>query len=364
MRSKNRHKLLVPGPVSVKRAVLNKMAQDIRFHRSDDFRILHKSVRELALKAFGADKYHDIILFTASGTMALEASILSFIGKEEKILVVNNGHFASRIEKILKTNGFEFETFKSAWQKPIDYAALKKTVQAVKPNFILAVALETSTGSFNSTKSIGNIAKENNCKFFVDAVSGYFAEDIDVNRDSIDICVTVSNKALEAPSGMSFIYFKKCLLKDRGPIPITLDLNNAHESGKKNETPFTPNIPIFKAVEAALIEFNQETRNGRAARYTALSEQVRNRLEKIGAIYYLQDKEMFAKAITSISLPIERAEAIGNKMRESGFTVWYKHYLEQPEEDVAIFQISVMGDVSGDDIDRFLKEFEIVYEKK
>jgi 2-aminoethylphosphonate-pyruvate transaminase len=358
-----KHKLLVPGPVSVKREFLDALSEDIKFHRSEEFCNLYKSVKDLALKAFRADKNHDIILLTTSGTMAIEASILSFISKDDEVLVVNNGHFASRIEKILATNGYRFESFNSPWDRQIDYHKLAELVKSSKPKFILSVALETSTGALNSTERIGQIAKENNSIFFVDAVSGFFAEDIDVKRDHIDICVTVSNKALEAPSGMAFIYFKKDLLKEKNGVPISLGLHNAYASSLKNQTPFTPNIPIFKSIEMALEHFNAETRPNRSKRYQTMSARVRETISNIGASYYLKDSESFSTAITSISLSISDAERIGQKMKDFGYIVWYKNYPEQPERDIAIFQISIMGDICSQELDEFLGEFVRVYEE-
>ena len=342
----DKYKLLVPGPVSVRKDVLNCLSEDIKFHRSDEFRDLYKSVKTLAIKAFAADAAHDVLLITAAGTWAIESSIVSFIGKKDKVLVVNNGHFASRVEKILKVNNYNYQSFTSPWDEMIDYCKLEKRVKEFKPKFIICIALETSTGSLNSTESIGKIARNNGAIFFVDAVSGYFSEDINVNRDNIDICVTVSNKALEAPSGMAFIYFKKDLLKEKAGISLSLDLYQVFKSSQSNETPFTPNIPIFKSVERALEHYIQENRVNRAKRYKKHSDIVRRRLESLGASYYLKDRRMFSTAVTSISFKQEEAERMGRKLKEFGYIIWYKKYPEKMEGDTVIFQISVMGDLS------------------
>lgn len=363
MSRQKKHKLLVPGPVSVKREVLDKLAEDILFHRSEEFINLYKSVKDLAKKAFQADSQHDMVLLTTSGTMAIEASILSFLSKEDKILVINNGHFACRIEKILGVNGYNFETFNGEWDQPLDYAELDMVVKRIKPDFILCVALETSTGALNSTRKIGEISKKNNAYFFVDAVSAFFADKIDVQTDNIDICITVSNKALEAPSGMSFIYFKKNLLKKKNNIPISLDIYRIYLLGQENQTPFTPNIPIFKAVEMALKNFIDETGGGRTERYKMLSEKAREAVDELGATYYLRDSEIFSSAITSISMNKNMAEKIAKELKRAGYIVWYKNYPEQPQKDVTIFQISVMGDISSKEMTKFINKFKKAYEE-
>ena len=66
---------MVPGPTNVPERVMNAMLTPIINHRSDDFRSLYKTIVSKTKQVFQTE--NDIILLTASGTGAVEASVIN-----------------------------------------------------------------------------------------------------------------------------------------------------------------------------------------------------------------------------------------------------------------------------------------------
>ena len=62
--------VMLPGPTNVPNRVMNAMLAPVINHRSDDFRMLYKSIVERTQKVFQTS--NDIVLLTTSGTGAVE----------------------------------------------------------------------------------------------------------------------------------------------------------------------------------------------------------------------------------------------------------------------------------------------------
>ena len=70
---------MLPGPTNVPNRVMNAMLAPIINHRSDDFRVLYKTIVEKTQKVFQTNG--EIILLTTSGTGVVEALSLIHISE-------------------------------------------------------------------------------------------------------------------------------------------------------------------------------------------------------------------------------------------------------------------------------------------
>lgn len=362
-----REKLLIPGPVEVSKQVRQELAKPILFHRSEEFGKIYKNCQDKAFKAFNVKSSDfSVLLIPSNGTQALETSLISLFDSNDRILILINGYFAHRIEEMAILSGLNISVLNLDWNKKIDPKKVEKAINSIKPSVMICVSLETSMGIFNPVKELGLLAKKYNLIFFVDAVSGYFGEDIDIERDNISLCVTVSNKALEAPPGLSIICLRKSLLtrirKDN--IPMSLDINRINKSAQKYQTPFTPNIPIFYAANKTLELFLAEGQKARSGRYFNLSESVRKTLSK-NKLDFLTTTDNFANSITSIVFEKEReALKLQTYLKKNGFVVWLKNYEKINPKIKNVLQFSVMGDLSKSDIIKLNQLLDRYYEKQ
>ena len=82
---------MLPGPTNVPNRVMNAMLAPIINHRSEDFRILYRSIIEKTQRLFQTQG--DIVLLSSSGTGAVEASVVNLIKKDDKVVIPVNGEF-------------------------------------------------------------------------------------------------------------------------------------------------------------------------------------------------------------------------------------------------------------------------------
>lgn len=350
--------LLTPGPVSVKNEVLKAASKPVMFHRSRLFSKLLNSLSVKLNKVFGADDTYVTLILNGSGTLANESVISSLLSKEDKLLVISNGNFGERLANMALIHGIKMVHLKQEWASIIKYQEVEKAIDEHRPNMLAMVALETSTGMVNPVQEVGKLCAKHGVKFFVDAVSALGSEDIEVKRDKIDISVSVPNKALEGLPGISFVCVKKKFVKritNKNPNSFSLDLILYYKWFQKLQTPTTPPVTLFVALDKALDAYFKESSIKRRKRYQRLSKLVRKFVPTVGAHELLKNELSKATAITSICFPDHKSVAKLHKfLLSKGITAWFNSHVELGESK-NMMQVSVMGDVQVTEIRKLFR---------
>ena len=100
--------LMIPGPTPGPERVLLEMAKHPIGHRSGEFSKILESVYADLKYVFQTK--NDVILYTASGTGAMDAALSNLINPSDKVLSLVIGNFSQRLAKIAKGLGADVET--------------------------------------------------------------------------------------------------------------------------------------------------------------------------------------------------------------------------------------------------------------
>ena len=100
---KNKTFLMIPGPTPVPESVLLSMAKHPIGHRSTEFSAILKRIYE-DIKILFQTK-NDVLIFTASGTGAMDAAISNLVNPKDKVLSLVIGNFGERWAKIAEMKG-------------------------------------------------------------------------------------------------------------------------------------------------------------------------------------------------------------------------------------------------------------------
>ena len=232
--------------------------------------------------------------------------------------------------------------------------------QALKENpaitFICKVFHETSTSMINPVHEVGLLAKKYGKRLFVDCVSAAAGQFIDVVNNNIDICTSVGGKCLGAFPGAAYVCAKEDLLQS---VPaeqgknVYLNLGKHYAMAKKcHQTPNTPNVTLFWALDAALDwTLDRETLAGRIARYQECAKILRDGMKEMGLKFLLPEEQM-ANTVTSVFLPEGKDVAkFVQDLANDGYTVYpgKGKYLA-----MNMFQVANMGAIYPDDCRKFL----------
>jgi aspartate aminotransferase-like enzyme len=86
--------LFTPGPTMLPQEIMLKMAAPIIHHREDEYKRIFQEVRE-GLRYLFQTK-NEVLVFTSSGTGAMEGAVCNLLSSGDKALVVRGGKFGER----------------------------------------------------------------------------------------------------------------------------------------------------------------------------------------------------------------------------------------------------------------------------
>jgi 2-aminoethylphosphonate-pyruvate transaminase len=358
MRMIEKKMLFTPGPVMTSRRLKSVLAHPDMPHRQPAFERIVRRIRANLLTLFRADADYISVVISGSGTAANETALSSIVKPGEEVLLIKNGEFGNRLEDILRCYGYTCRTIDLPWGTMPDPDAVG-AVLAANPRLAWGCMVyhETSTGMINPVRAVGEVARSHGRKLFIDCVSAVGGQDIDVLRDHIDVCTGVPNKALSGATGCSFIVVRRASVPALGPdMPrrnIYLNLQKHIEWAEKtNQTPNTPAVTMFIALDAALEELMEEGLDTRIHRYQECAAILRAGVRALGLRVLLPDAQA-SNTVTSVFLPagVMLKDFITDLDRRGSVVYPGKG----PFYEQNVFQIANMGWIRPADCRAFLK---------
>jgi serine---pyruvate transaminase len=119
--------LFTPGPTPVPPEVLAALAEPVVHHRGPDFKRIYARCLE-RLKAICRTE-HDVLLFTAPGSAALESAVANLVSPGDRVAVVSAGYFGERFTTIARAFGADVVEVRYAWGAIPDAADLRSTLE-------------------------------------------------------------------------------------------------------------------------------------------------------------------------------------------------------------------------------------------
>ncbi len=347
--------LMNPGPVVTDDRVRNVLALPDMCHREPEFSALMTRVRHKLTLVSGGDSDYSTVVFTGSGTAALEATLSSIVPANGKMVILDNGHYGERLAKICSVHRIPMTVLTAGWGQPLDLKLLERVLhEEPTASHVAMIHHETSTGILNPVHEVGQIVARAGRSLVVDAISSLGGEILDVRNDRIDWCVGTANKCIESVPGLSFVIApKKRLdaLSQNQPRTFYLDLYSQYVAEEKSQAPaFTPAIPTFLALEVALDLLQEEGVRERQERYKSLADLLRCGLRELGLRLLLPDA-LQSSTLTAIYFPEGRTYSfLHDRLKELGFVI----YAGQDNLKQKVFRLANMGQISKQDIQNFL----------
>jgi aspartate aminotransferase-like enzyme len=265
---------MLPGPTNVSERVMRAMQGPIINHRGDTFRELSKGLLDKTRHLFQTDG--DVVVFSSSGTGGVEAAILNLIRAGDVALVPVFGEFSSRLAETVEMAGGEAVRVASDFGKVPSIEQLKESMERLRSfNSLFLVHNETSTGvAAPYVEEATKLARDHGAFVVIDAISSLGGYAIPVDRWGVDVCITGSQKCIAAPPGLALLSVSKGVvefLKKSPPKTRYFDIVRYLEYGERGETPFTPALPLYYALDEAFNELLEEGLVKRVERHDNMS---------------------------------------------------------------------------------------------
>jgi len=288
--------LMAPGPTSIPSQVLLAMAKPVIHHRTEEFKGILKEINEGLQYVFQTK--NPVLMFSASGTGAMEAAVVNTLSRGDHALVVKGGKFGERWDELCKAYGVNTLTLDVEWGRAVDpseiESALKKNADI---KAVFTTLCETSTCVRNDIEKIGRIVANHKAVLVVDAISGLCADDLRTDDWSVDIAVSGSQKGIMLPPGLSFASIgpkAQALMKSSNLPKYYLSYEKALKSLAKTDTPFTSAVSLIYGLKESIALLKKEGLENVIKRHARLAKATRAAAGALGL-------ELLSKAPTNVA---------------------------------------------------------------
>lgn len=337
---------MLPGPTNVPERVTRAMFTHMINHRSKDFVKLYTDVVEKSQQVF--DTKGDVIALSASGTGAVEASVVNLIKKGDKVIIPVNGEFSSRLATMLEWQGANVIRLTTPFGENASFDQVKEAFDNNKDvKAFYVVWNETSTGTMvKYLDKISKLTSRNDSYYVVDGVSIIGGEELHMDKWGIDVCVTGAQKALAAPPGISPIAIspraKKFMIANPPP---TFYFNLARYFkyyDDTKETPFTPALPLLFAYREALNIILEEGMEARVKRHRICSDALYSGLSTMGLTPFAKED-----ARSTVVIALNYLNGLEDKTFRSTLSEKFRVLVAGGFGDLKgkVFRVGCMGEV-------------------
>jgi aspartate aminotransferase-like enzyme len=264
--------LFTPGPTPVPPQVLAAEAEPMVHHRGADFREVYE--RTLARLQDVFRTKDPVLLFSASGTGAMDSAVSNLTEQGDKVAVVVAGAFGERWTKICAHYGLDVHRIDYQWGEVPDPAEIGAAVAESGAGVLFCTQSETSTGVVSDVQAIKAAAGD--AVVVVDAISSLGAVPLETDAWGIDVVLSGSQKALMCPPGLAMAsvggHLWDGLPKARS---YYFDWRATRKAQEVFDAAFTPAVSLIRGLDVALgmiledgleTAFDRHVRLGRAAR--------------------------------------------------------------------------------------------------
>jgi len=242
----NSFTLYTPGPTKIHKHILELGSCQLPYNRTEKFSEFTNDIIK-GLKYVFQTK-GDVVILTASGTAAMEASVINFLNENDRVLIINGGTFGQRWVDLCQRYEINYEEIIVKPGETVSLTVLTDKLKSTQFTTLMINAHETSTGVLYNIEKIGQITHKENIFFIVDAISTICADPFFMDNWNVDVALLSSQKALALPPGLSFIAMNeqaKEKMADCEVKSLYFDLKDYLKNQKRGQMPYTPAIGIF-----------------------------------------------------------------------------------------------------------------------
>ena len=293
--------LFAPGPTPVPPQVLAAMAEPIVHHRAADFRVVYERCLGRLRQVFRTEQ--DVLLFTASGTGAMESAVANVCDAGDPVLVVSAGGFGERWAEIARAYGCDVDQLAYEWGETpsAEDVAARLAERAAKAVFV--THSETSTGVVSDVRALAAAAHGADALAVVDAISSLGAVPLETDAWELDVVVSGSQKALMTPPGLSMACVSERAWERLGSGPsYYFDWRKTRAAQAKLDAPFTPAVSLIAGLDVALGLLLEPGLDEAYANHARLGRACREGVKAMGLELFSPDEERSA-VVTAVHSP-------------------------------------------------------------
>jgi aspartate aminotransferase-like enzyme len=321
--SKMHKKLLIPGPTEVSQEILQEQAHPLIGHRSKEFSKLYAGIIEKLARFFELPGDYKPTVTTASGALWFDIVGRSIV--KNKALVCANGAFSERFGKAIRDCGKTADFLEVEWGKVVKTHAVAEKLETGEYDTVTVCHNESSTGARSPIHEIGKLIRRDypNVVLAIDSVSSMAGDKILPAEIGCDVIFASTQKCFALPPGLAVALVSDRALERANQVPnrgAYTNLVEIFEFEKKHQTPSTPNIPLFYALNKRMDLLLEETYDKVYQRHKDMAEYTQQWAKKHFELFPEQGYESITVSCVKNTLGKSFKE-LSEKLAEKGFLI-------------------------------------------
>lgn len=286
-------------------------------HRGPEFATLLRDCARGVQWALQTD--NDVLLYGASGTGGLEATVANLLSPGERALFCTSGWFGELWAKIAAAFGADVVRLAVPWGQEIAANDVERVLErdpAITKVFV--THNETSTGIRSDVAAIAAVVKARGCLLALDSVSGAPCHPLPVDELGLDVVITSSQKGWMAPPGLIMIAVSDAAIRAAADSACPswyfdfLRQKSCHERGLMH---MTPPLSIMYALAEGIAMIREEGLTASWLRHERVARMTRSGLQAAGLELVTRGSGV-SSTVTVVRSPFDRPERLAAFLRD------------------------------------------------
>jgi aspartate aminotransferase-like enzyme len=285
----------------------------------------------------------------------MEAAVVNTLSPGERAMLISIGNFGDRFAAIARAFGVDVVKVDFAPSQAVDADEIARRLDADPAiTTVIVTHNETSTGVTNPLERIARVVKERDKLLIVDGISSVGSIDLKADAWGCDIVLSGSQKGWMAPPGLAFASVSPLAWERHAKATLPRfywDFSAAKRYLEHGETPWTPAISVFYALDVSLRAMRAEGREQIFARHARVAQRCRDGIVARGLRLYA-DPEYASNTVTAFYTPEGvDSRVIAKELEDEYDTVVA---IGQGATTTTTMRVGHLGWVTDEDIDAVL----------
>lgn len=346
------YKLFTIGPAQMYPSTLEVRSHVVPYFRTSEFSEMMLDSIGLLKELEGATPDSEVIVLTASGSGAMEATIMNCFDEQDRLLIICGGTFGERFVRICEIHGIPHDVIYLGPDEALVRAHLDAASGKQHTGLLVNID-ETYTGQLYDLEMISDYCRDHGLLLVVDAISSFLCDPYDAAANGVDATIVSSQKGLCLAPGLSFVTLSPRMVERvsaRKANSLYFDFNDYLLNMKRGQTPFTPAVGVCFELNDMLHLIKDQ---GLEARLAEVKERCDYFRGLIGELPVRVPGFPLSNAITPVRFEQDIAKEFFDYLKDE------RHVMVNPvggELGKRSIRVSHVGDLSLADYDALVQE--------
>lgn len=277
------YKLFTIGPAQMYQHTVDVRNHVVPYFRTQEFSEMMLDSASLIKKFEGAEDDAEVIFLTASGSGAMEATVINCFDEHDKLLIISGGTFGERFETICTIHRIPYEVIKLG----ADEELTAEHFCAYDKNGFTGLLVnidETYTGQLYDIRIISEFCDRNDMYLVVDAISSFMCDPYEAAKYNVDATIISSQKGLCLAPGLALVTLSPRMVEKvnkMGVCSLYFDFKDYIINMKRGQTPFTPAVGVCFELNDMLHVIEKQGLENRIAEVKGRCDYFRNKIKNL-----------------------------------------------------------------------------------